>query len=144
MRRCAAHPIGRRAIASECPRSFPSSTSARSASASTPRGALGSDITKKVLEDYRTAPIEEKLRATLAFLEKVTLDHERHSADDVRPMLAAGVSREAIVDQSYQGAFLSCLVCSNRSSAMVEWCGVGCDMHLNDLKQICEKGLNYE
>jgi hypothetical protein len=41
-----------------------------------------------VLRDYETAPIDEKLRATLHFLK--TLDPER--------ALAAGVSREALRD----------------------------------------------
>jgi alkylhydroperoxidase family enzyme len=54
-----------------------------------------------VLEDYRTAPIGAKLRATLALVEKVTLDHEHLGADDVRPVLAAGVSRAAVVDALY-------------------------------------------
>jgi len=60
--------------------------------------AIGSDVTRRVLEDFRTAPISEKLRTTLALPEKVTLDHTHVSADDALRVLATGVSREAIVD----------------------------------------------
>ena len=44
-----------------------------------------------MLADYRTAPIDEKLRGALHFL--ATLDPE--------PALAAGVSREALRDAAY-------------------------------------------
>jgi alkylhydroperoxidase family enzyme len=58
-----------------------------------------------VLDDYRTAPIDEKLRATLAFLEKMTRDHQRLGPEDVRAVLAAGVSKQAIAD-AIEVAFL--------------------------------------
>ncbi len=48
--------------------------------------------------DWRTAPVEERLRAMLGFIETLTLrpdELSRHDADAVR---AAGVSDEAIVD----------------------------------------------
>ena len=50
-----------------------------------------------MLRDYRTAPIDEKLRATLAFLERVTLSPEQVTADDARAALASGVSGPALV-----------------------------------------------
>ena len=56
---------------------------------------------QQVLADYRTARIGEKLRATLALLEKLTLSPDTLSASDVRPVLALGVSREALVDAFY-------------------------------------------
>ena len=56
---------------------------------------------KAVLADYRTAQIDEKLRAMLGLLEKFTLNHEQLSATDVRPVLDAGVTREAIRDAFY-------------------------------------------
>ena len=56
---------------------------------------------KQVLADYRTARIDEKLRATLALLEKLTLTPEALSPADVRPVLALGVTREALVDAFY-------------------------------------------
>ena len=58
-----------------------------------------------VVEDYRTAPIDEKLRAMLALLEVFTLRPDEISGADVRKALDAGVTREAIVD-AYYVAFL--------------------------------------
>jgi alkylhydroperoxidase family enzyme len=54
-----------------------------------------------VLENYRTAPIDEKLRAMLALLETFTLHPEDMSAGHIRAALAAGLSREAIRDAFY-------------------------------------------
>jgi alkylhydroperoxidase family enzyme len=54
-----------------------------------------------VVEDYRTAPIDEKLRAMLGLLETFTLHPEKLSASGVRTVLAAGVTREAVRDAFY-------------------------------------------
>ena len=54
-----------------------------------------------VLENYRTAPIDEKVRAMLGLLETFTLDPEALDAGRVRQVLAAGVLREAIRDAFY-------------------------------------------
>jgi len=54
-----------------------------------------------ILDDYRTAPIDEPLRAMLGLLETFTLRPDEISADDVRPVLDAGVTREAIRDAFY-------------------------------------------
>ena len=51
-----------------------------------------------MLADPATAPISDKLRATLAFLRKVTREYEAVTPDDVRAVLAAGVTREQIED----------------------------------------------
>jgi alkylhydroperoxidase family enzyme len=51
-----------------------------------------------VLEDHRTAPIGDKLRSTLTFLEKMTLEPEKLGAEDARAVLATGVSKEALED----------------------------------------------
>jgi alkylhydroperoxidase family enzyme len=56
---------------------------------------------RQILADYKTAAIDEKLRATLALLEKLTLTPDALSAADVRPVLALGVTREALVDAFY-------------------------------------------
>jgi alkylhydroperoxidase family enzyme len=56
---------------------------------------------KPVLDDYRTAPIDEKLRAMLGLLETFTLRPEAIGPSDVRVALAAGVSREQIRDAFY-------------------------------------------
>ena len=62
---------------------------------------MGDGTMKLVLQDYRTAPIGEKLRAMLGLLETFTLRPNEISAADVRPVLAAGVTREAIRDAFY-------------------------------------------
>ena len=54
-----------------------------------------------ILEDYRTAPIDETLRAMLGLLETFTLRPDEMSADAVRAVLATGVTREMIRDAFY-------------------------------------------
>jgi alkylhydroperoxidase family enzyme len=54
-----------------------------------------------VLSNYRTAPISEHLRAVLSLLERSTLHAEELGPDDVRPVLALGVTREQIRDALY-------------------------------------------
>jgi uncharacterized peroxidase-related enzyme len=49
------------------------------------------------LADLDTAPIEEPLRAALRMLRTLTLEHAVN-ADDMRGLMAAGVSREQIAD----------------------------------------------
>ena len=56
---------------------------------------------KAVLENYRTAPIDEKLRAMLGLLETFTLRPAALGPADVRAVLAKGVTREAIRDAFY-------------------------------------------
>jgi alkylhydroperoxidase family enzyme len=51
-----------------------------------------------VLADVDRAPIAEPLRATLKFLRKVTREHDTVAADDVRALLALGVTRAQIED----------------------------------------------
>ena len=58
-----------------------------------------------MLDDDSTAPIDGKLRATLRLLRKMTLDHRNLGVEDVRAVLATGVSREAIND-ALEVAFL--------------------------------------
>ena len=50
------------------------------------------------MADYRTAPISERLRAMLGFLEKVTLTPAAVSGADAASVLSTGVSREAFTD----------------------------------------------
>jgi alkylhydroperoxidase family enzyme len=54
-----------------------------------------------VLEDWRTAPIDEKLRATLGFLEKVTLSPDDVGPEDAALPHEAGVSDSALRDAVY-------------------------------------------
>jgi len=55
-------------------------------------------VVEAVLADWRTAPIDAKLRATLGFLEKLTLQPGEVRPADVEPMRAAGVSDEGVED----------------------------------------------
>lgn len=51
-----------------------------------------------MLDDWRTAPVEERLRAALALLEKLTLAPDDVTAADLRPLRALGVGDDAIAD----------------------------------------------
>lgn len=49
-----------------------------------------------MLADWRTAPVNERLRAALGFIETMTLAPERLGPDDLTPLRAAGLSDAAI------------------------------------------------
>jgi len=51
-----------------------------------------------VLADWHTAPLDPRLRATLGFLEKLTLAPTEVGPADVKPLRAAGVTDEAVED----------------------------------------------
>ena len=51
-----------------------------------------------MLHDWRTAPIDVRLRAALGFLEKLTLQPDSVRPADVAPLRAAGISDEGIED----------------------------------------------
>lgn len=59
---------------------------------------LARSTIEETLADYPTAPIANGLRATLAFLEKMTLHPADLSAADARVVLRSGVTSEALVD----------------------------------------------
>jgi alkylhydroperoxidase family enzyme len=50
------------------------------------------------LDDWRTAPVDERTRAMLGFLEKLTLAPETVTAADARALRDAGLSESAIED----------------------------------------------
>lgn len=54
-----------------------------------------------VLEDWRTAPVNERLRSTLGFLEKVTLSPAAVNSEDISALRSAGVSDRAIEEALY-------------------------------------------
>lgn len=68
---------------------------------------LGAEVVQRVLDDYLTAPIAEPLRATLVFLEKVTLLPAEVGGDDVQRLHVAGMS-----DQAIREALLVCFLVS--------------------------------
>jgi uncharacterized peroxidase-related enzyme len=55
-------------------------------------------MVQAVLADYRTAPIDEKLRAMLGFLEKMTLRPSELTPADAEALRAHGLSDEAIYE----------------------------------------------
>jgi uncharacterized peroxidase-related enzyme len=69
--------------------------------------ALKEDRTvQAVMEDWRTAPIPERLRVMLGFLEKMTLSPQELGPADVTPLREAGLSDEEITDAIHVcGAF---------------------------------------
>jgi uncharacterized peroxidase-related enzyme len=56
------------------------------------------EVVKAVLADYTTAPVSGKLRAMLAFLEKLTLLPSEVGPADMAPLRAAGLTDEEIED----------------------------------------------
>ena len=59
---------------------------------------MGNAKVDAVIADITTAPIDEKLRATLVFLEKVTREHAAVGAKDVEALFALGVTRAQVKD----------------------------------------------
>ena len=51
-----------------------------------------------MVDDWRSAPLDAKLRATLGFLETLTLRPDEVRPADVAPLRAAGLSDAAIED----------------------------------------------
>jgi alkylhydroperoxidase family enzyme len=79
---------------------------------------LGQDVWEAVKRDWRSAPVSAALRATLGFIEKLTLrpgDVTRADADAVR---AAGVSEDALVDAIHVCALFSMIV---RLADSLDW-----------------------
>jgi len=63
-----------------------------------------------VFLDWRTAPVGDKLRATLGFLEQMTLRPSTLGAADAEVVLAAGVSEAALVDAIHVAALFNMIV----------------------------------
>ena len=59
---------------------------------------MGETLTRRALRDPSSEALSEPLRATLRFLEKVTLTPNDVTGEDARAVLRAGVSRAAIID----------------------------------------------
>lgn len=58
--------------------------------------SLPGDLVSAALDDWRTAPLDEKLRAVLGFLSKLTLVPGDVGAGDIEELRKAGVSDRAI------------------------------------------------
>jgi alkylhydroperoxidase family enzyme len=72
--------------------------------------ALGEEIWQAVAEDWRTAPLRPELRATLVFLEKLTLRPDELTAADADAARAAGVSDQALRDAATVCALFNMIV----------------------------------
>jgi alkylhydroperoxidase family enzyme len=63
---------------------------------------MGDDeLVAAVLESWQTAPVNEKLRRTLGFLEKLTVSPSEVSPEDIKSMRSVGVSDKAIEEAIY-------------------------------------------
>jgi uncharacterized peroxidase-related enzyme len=75
-------------------------------------------MVQAVLEDWRTAPIPERLRVTLGFLEKMTLAPQDLGPADVAPLREAGLSDEEIADAIHVCAIFNLI---NRLADAMGW-----------------------
>ena len=75
-------------------------------------------LVDRVIEDHTTAPISDKLRATLTFLKKLTLEPAEVRAADARAVLDQGVSRQAMRDAIYI-CFIFCIY--DRIADVLDW-----------------------
>jgi uncharacterized peroxidase-related enzyme len=66
-------------------------------------------VVDAVLADYRTAPIPERLRAALRFLEKMTRDPGALGPDDARIAIAAGLTAAELRDAVAVGAVFNAI-----------------------------------
>jgi hypothetical protein len=71
---------------------------------------FGEDVTEAVFRDWRTAPVDAKLRAALGFVEKLTLRPAELTSSDADAVRAAGVSPEALVDAIHVAALFNMIV----------------------------------
>lgn len=67
-------------------------------------------MVQAVYRDWRTAPVDAKLRAMLGFLEAMTLRPRQLTADDAAPARAAGISEAALIDAVHVGALFNMIV----------------------------------
>jgi len=67
-------------------------------------------VWEAVQRDWRTAPVSEPLRATLGFLEKLTLHPGDVTRADAETVRAAGVSEEALIDAIHVCALFTMIV----------------------------------
>ena len=57
--------------------------------------------------DWRTAPVDERLRATLGFLEKLTLRPRELMTGDAAAVLSTGVTEPALIDAIHVAALFN-------------------------------------
>jgi alkylhydroperoxidase family enzyme len=67
-------------------------------------------VWEAVRKDWRTAPIDDRLRATLGFIEKLTLRPAELEPAEADAVLGTGVSRDALVDAIHVAALFNMIV----------------------------------
>jgi alkylhydroperoxidase family enzyme len=67
-------------------------------------------VWEAVQRDWRTAPVDARLRATLAFIEKLTLRPAEVTSRDAEQVLEAGVTRAGLADAIHVAALFSMIV----------------------------------
>jgi alkylhydroperoxidase family enzyme len=67
-------------------------------------------VWEAVARDWRSAPVGERVRATLGFIEKLTLRPAELTREDADEALAAGVSRAALLDAIHVAALFNMIV----------------------------------
>jgi alkylhydroperoxidase family enzyme len=67
-------------------------------------------VWEAVERDWRTAPVDARLRATLGFVEKLTLRPAELSPADAAEVLGTGVTRAALVDAVQVAALFNMIV----------------------------------
>ena len=66
-------------------------------------------VVTAVMQDYQSAPVNEKIRAVLAFLEKLTRFPAAVTTEDLEPMRTAGITDTAI-EEVVQICFVFCTI----------------------------------
>ncbi len=67
-------------------------------------------MARAVFNDWLTAPVDERLRATLGFIEKLTLRPGELTREDADAVRAAGVRNEALGDAIHVAALFNMIV----------------------------------
>jgi uncharacterized peroxidase-related enzyme len=75
-------------------------------------------VVQAVLKDWRTAPIPEKVRVMLGFLDKMTLSPQDLGPADAAPLREAGLSDEEITDAIHVGTAFNLI---NRLADALGW-----------------------
>jgi uncharacterized peroxidase-related enzyme len=94
-------------------------------------------VVEAVLADWRTAPIDPKLRATLGFLEKLTLAPAEVRPADVAPLRAAGVSDAAVEDAIHVCALFNIY---DRLADSMDWHLPGPDGYAASGRSLMQRG----
>ena len=90
-----------------------------------------------MLANWRTAPLDPKLRAALGFLEKLTLAPTEVRPADLAPLRAAGVSDEAVED-----AIQACVLFNiyDRLADSMNWYLPGADGYAASGRSLMKRG----